>query len=49
MEFLPVLTKVQEEKLEYKLYGDSEWRSLDGTILNVYNHKNFLQYKEMKN
>ena len=28
------------------MYGDNEWRSLDGTILNVYNHKHFLQYKE---
>ncbi|PEF55705.1 hypothetical protein CON32_22905 [Bacillus cereus] len=45
-EFLPVLTKIQEGKLEYKLYSDNEWRSLDGSILNVYNHKHFLQYKE---
>ncbi len=48
-EFLPVLTKIQGEKLEYKLYGDDKWRSLDDSVLNVYNHKNSCNTKKKRN
>ncbi|WP_369900868.1 pPIWI_RE module domain-containing protein [Bacillus manliponensis] len=45
-EYLPVLTKIHGENVEYKLYGEEQWKSIDESILDVYNHRLFLKYGE---
>ncbi len=49
-DFLPILSKnKKEKKFLYKLYGNTEWQTIDYVLLNINKHNAFLPQPSKRN
>ena len=40
-DFLPILSKIKGKEILYKLYGNTEWQTIDYVLLNINKHNSF--------
>ncbi|MEH0004512.1 DUF3962 domain-containing protein [Bacillus cytotoxicus] len=48
-QFVPILSKINEGEIVYKLYGSHEWRDFTSILLNVSAHETFLPQPSKRN
>ncbi|WP_141535899.1 MULTISPECIES: RNaseH domain-containing protein [Bacillus cereus group] len=48
-DFLPIFSKIQGREILYKLYGNTEWQTIDRLLLNVNKHNAFLPQPSKRN
>ncbi len=47
-DFLPIFSKIKGKEISYKLYGNTEWQTIDRLLLNVDKHNTFLPQPSKK-
>ncbi len=48
-DFLPIFSKIQGREISYKLYGNTEWQTIDCVLLNINEHNAFLPQPSKRN
>lgn len=48
-DFLPIFSKIKGKEILYKLYGDTDWYTIDRLLLNLNNHNAFLPQPSKRN
>lgn len=41
-DFLPIISQIKGKEISYKLYGNTEWQTIDRLLLNINKHNSFL-------
>ncbi|RKF52365.1 translation initiation inhibitor [Bacillus wiedmannii] len=48
-DFLPIISQIKGKEISYKLYGNTEWQTIDRLLLNINKHKAFLPQPSKRN
>ncbi|GAB6613239.1 MULTISPECIES: RNaseH domain-containing protein [Bacillus] len=48
-DFLPIISQIKGKEISYKLYGNTEWQTIDCLLLNVNKHNTFLPQPSKRN
>ena len=48
-DFLPIISQIKGKEISYKLYGDTEWQTIDRLLLNINKHNTFLPQPSKRN
>ncbi|EEM77607.1 hypothetical protein bthur0010_23850 [Bacillus thuringiensis serovar pondicheriensis BGSC 4BA1] len=48
-DFLPIFSQIKGKEISYKLYGNTEWQTIDYLLLNVNKHNAFLPQPSKRN
>ncbi|WP_242239413.1 RNaseH domain-containing protein [Bacillus cereus group sp. BfR-BA-01309] len=48
-DFLPIISQIKGKEISYKLYGNTEWQTIDYLLLNVNKHNTFLPQPSKRN
>ncbi|HDX9628760.1 TPA: DUF3893 domain-containing protein [Bacillus cereus] len=48
-DFLPIISQIKGKEISYKLYGNTEWQTLDRLLLNINKHNTFLPQPSKRN
>ncbi|MED3357845.1 RNaseH domain-containing protein [Bacillus thuringiensis] len=48
-DFLPIFSKIKGKEILYKLYGSTEWQTIDYVLLNINKHNAFLPQPSKRN
>lgn len=48
-DFLPIISQIKGKEISYKLYGNSEWQTIDCLVLCVNKHNTFLPQPSKRN
>lgn len=48
-DFLPIISQIKDKEISYKLYGNTEWQTIDCLLLNVNKHNTFLPQPSKRN
>uniref|UniRef100_UPI0022E0EB17 RNaseH domain-containing protein n=2 Tax=Bacillaceae TaxID=186817 RepID=UPI0022E0EB17 len=46
---LPIISQIKDKEISYKLYGNTEWQTIDCLLLNVNKHNTFLPQPSKRN
>ncbi|PHF01733.1 translation initiation inhibitor [Bacillus wiedmannii] len=48
-DFLPIFSQIKGKEISYKLYGNTDWQTIDHLLLNVNKHNTFLPQPSKRN
>lgn len=48
-DFLPIFSQIKGKEISYKLYGNTEWQTIDRLLLNINKHNAFLPQPSKRN
>ncbi|MFK4432162.1 hypothetical protein ABH962_003517 [Bacillus sp. RC54] len=48
-DFLPIISQIKGKEISYKLYGNTEWQTIDRLLLNINKHNAFLPQPSKRN
>ncbi|SCC45967.1 Uncharacterized protein BC10311_03462 [Bacillus wiedmannii] len=48
-DFLPIISQIKGKEISYKLYGNTEWLTIDRLLLNINKHNAFLPQPSKRN
>ncbi|GMR66506.1 hypothetical protein BAC7755_31760 [Bacillus sp. MN7755] len=48
-DFLPIISQIKGKEISYKLYGNTEWQTIDRLLLNINKHNIFLPQPSKRN
>ncbi|OTY03199.1 DUF3962 domain-containing protein [Bacillus sp. AY18-3] len=48
-DFLPIFSQIKGKEISYKLYGNTEWQTIDCLLLNINKHNAFLPQPSKRN
>ncbi|MFP3377113.1 RNaseH domain-containing protein [Bacillus sp. SIMBA_069] len=48
-DFLPIFSQIKGKEISYKLYGNTEWQTIDRLLLNINKHNTFLPQPSKRN
>lgn len=48
-DFLPIISQIKGKEISYKLYGNTEWQTIDRLLLNINKHNTFLPQPSKRN
>ncbi|KLA31837.1 RNaseH domain-containing protein [Bacillus cereus] len=48
-DFLPIFSQIKGKEVSYKLYGNTEWQTIDRLLLNINKHNTFLPQPSKRN
>ncbi|PHD61349.1 translation initiation inhibitor [Bacillus wiedmannii] len=48
-DFLPIISQIKGKEISYKLYGNTDWQTIDRLLLNINKHNAFLPQPSKRN